>query len=213
MKVLLDGKPIAVSRSDVATALADGVRLAEQDGRVIIEVLGDGTKLDEATLASRTHTTPLQVLELRSAEPRQLIVATLQDSADALNHARTEQLIAAHAIQRGEPEKSLDSIRSALETWQLVRDAAARAGVMWGVNFLAGEAREIGTNSVDEKELARSLSVLRDAFTNEDWAALSDVLAYQLTPQADQWRQALSSWAAAIASGSLPRMLSKSEVP
>jgi len=203
VKVLIDEKPFAVSRPDVATALAEGVRSAEDQGRVIVEVLADGARLDDAALASGAVSRPVNVLELRSADPRTLIARTLHDAAEALIHAKSEQLVAATAIQRGEPEKSLEPIGSALETWQLVRDAVVRSGALLGLDLAGPHAREIGSPGVDEKELVRVLGVVRDALTNEDWAALSDGLAYDLCPQAERWQESLTNLAEAIESGRL----------
>ena len=187
MRATLDGRELKLDRPTLAAALSAGVQAAEAGGRVIVEAGADGRPLTDGEI-SQPPDIPGSVLELAltSADPRALVSQTLREAASALAGARDQQVAAGRCIQRGEFDAAMPLIQEAVGTWGAARTALSRGADLLRIEVgdLAPGGRGVETMA---SELAVRLESLKAAMTRQDWSALGDVLAYELTEQADAW--------------------------
>jgi hypothetical protein len=200
MHAYLDGHELKPDRPTLAAGLAVAVRAAENAGRIIVEAWVDGRPLanDELENPSDVPGSALK-LELVSAEPRELVAATLLDGVAALDEIEGVQRDAANAIQRGQVQGSIDAIRRVAETWTGVRAILERGSAILGLDLTAASPVPFAPLA---QALSRHLGTLKDALQRQDWSMLSDCLGYELTEQARAWREALSGIASAISPAS-----------
>lgn len=196
MQVYLDDNLIDAPSGALAEALAAGVRRAEAEGRIIVEIHADGQPVEEADLSEPPDRDPYAAeLRMLSVEPRSFLQATLMDGAEALEDARQGQRRAGELLQQGKAAEAMSAIADAIGIWQM-----ARRIVQDGAALLETDATGLlgrGDDDPDEllTTLAELLDDLKQAMGCEDWSAAADVLAYDLDEQIDRWRAALRACA------------------
>jgi len=204
MKALLDGKSLAADRETLAGVVEAGTARAGESGRVIVEVWVDGEVVSSELLADppETDLTGREVL-LTSAEPRGLVSETLRDASDVLGQTRQGQVECAELIQQGALEEAFQRLPRLLQEWQMVQEVLIGSARLLGepVDELApgggGEEGEAGIEKAIET-LGNLLQEVKGALGREDWAALSDVLAYDLNEAAGEWCDMLDGIAARV---------------
>lgn len=188
MEVYLDEAELRVERPTLACALQAGARVAEANGRVIIEAWLDGQALDEQTLADPPDEPVGRRLRLVSADPRLLVFATLQDAADVLEALKSVQAECAAQIQADQLDQAMTSLGQVLATWQAVQQAFQRS-----TELVPLDADDMDSCGVEEGErgpiqaLATQLRDLRDALERQDWSTVADGLEHDLSALADRW--------------------------
>jgi hypothetical protein len=203
MDVTLDGNPVVIARPSLAAAIAEGVRVARAKGRVIIEVKGDGAMLsDEALTSPSEREDQFQQIQLISAEPRTLVKVTLGDGAEALRALHDEQQRVAGLIHADKGQDAIAGLQSIFQTWTTVKDLVERGGSLLDADL--GDV-QIGTAPSETFNIASTrllghLRRVRTALSNQDWAALADVLEYDLCTEAQAWEQLLDGLAAHVSS-------------
>jgi predicted transcriptional regulator len=194
MRVLLDDRELAVDRPTLARALEAGLAEAEAGGRVLIEAKLDGVAIPDDQLASPTDA-PLEGDELRlvSANPHALVRTSLFDARDALDDALERQTRAADLILTGQGNEALGAMADALQIWQAVRDVVAQGSELIERTLGAGESFES-----DVRRLSELLTEIKRCLNAQDWAALADLLAYDLGDQGEKWKQILEEMAGQV---------------
>lgn len=188
MRVLLDGVEIAAQVPSLEEGLSNGVAAAEQAGRIIIQVAADGKPLPD-----EPQTSSVQVLELTTADPKELVGGTLKSAAEALETVRAQQHTAADLIQSGRTAEGLDHLQAALATWQVVRDVLSQASQLMGCDLSQVPLPVEGAGlAASVSDLAGCLRELKQASEREDWSALADIIAYDLDAAAGRWGVLLS---------------------
>ncbi|HVZ94665.1 MAG TPA: hypothetical protein VG797_09160, partial [Phycisphaerales bacterium] len=184
----LDGQLIEPAVSTLGEAL-DAARRRTQ-GRLIIEVLADGSPVPSAHLDQPPATAPYAGdLRLTTADTATLVKGALLDAADLIGHARETQEQAARLIHAGRIQEAMAEMESILQAWAMAHGALK----------LAREARASGaissdtSNGADENDLMRLLTEVRRALANRDWSALADALEYDLGEQASNWGSRLTA--------------------
>ncbi len=191
VKVYLDDEPLKVADARLGTALEAGVARARGRGRIVVEVLVDGSPAPASDIERPPERAPYAAeVRLVSAEPRSLVRTTLHDAADALEDAREAQAAAAERLQRGETADALGDLSRTISIWESVRRAMEDGAELIGDG--SGGAPDIGP-LLDG--LAERLVEIRRALTAQDWSALADALAYDMEEQADVWWGALTAFA------------------
>lgn len=202
VEVILDGVAFSERAASISAALRAASETARTRGRIVVEVRADGERVPDAMLAGEAaDLATIKVLSFVSANPRHLVTQTLRDAAAALNQATADQQRVCELVQSGETAEAIDPLRSVLSTWQAVRDVVDRGGALLGEplqNLNVGV--EDGARSVAEATsgLREALRSLKDAMENEDWAAVSDTVGYDLDAQSRRWVALLLALADAL---------------
>jgi hypothetical protein len=159
-------------------------------------------------------------LSLVTADPVEVVRQTLLDACEAIGQLRGDQRAAAEAIREGRLEHAIAPLQECLGVWQAVRDvvdhgsrllpgafeanggSAGRAGAAGsGGASRADSGAAVGAGSGGRsggelggliERLGGSLRELQDALRTQDFAALGDLLGYDLDELAGQWHEALS---------------------
>jgi len=198
MRVFLDDQRIDIpgpaQAGSVAAAISAARSTANASGRVIVDILVDGERLDEEALESPS-TKPAGDIELKcfSADPRQLVAESFADVSRALTDARTVQKEAAAALQTGRLDAAFDGLSSVLEVWDAVHRVTEQGPALLGVplSAIAGDS----SIQKDLSDLSATLTQLRSVVANQDWPTLADLLECELDDAAQRWSELLSAFA------------------
>lgn len=204
MRLLLDNQEITIDRPTLAAAIAAGVAQAESQGRIIVEAMLDGTQLDDESLGNPSDET-LDSGEVRlvSAEPRSLVRVTLLDAADALDEASRSQNLCAEAIQTGQVKDALKQLSDALGIWDTIRNVVVKSAKLLDIELdrikdPGAEDEQGATINELTTVLSKHLQEVKRCLAVQDWAALADVLAYDLADQVEPWKRLLQMMADTI---------------
>ncbi len=192
VEVFLDGRTLAVPKPTLAEALRLAASEAQSRGRVIIEVKADGERIPDSMLVEPSaELTGVRVLSFTSANPRELVAQTLRDAVAALDETSQDHLTASDYLQTGRTQEAIEVMGRVITSWQavggVVEQSAALLGLRLGELTLEGVEPDQGFTAATS-ELRTHLRAMKDAMEQEDWSALSDVLAYDLEAQAGRWR-------------------------
>jgi hypothetical protein len=208
MQVLLDGHPVAIDRPSLALALQTASADAQRRGRIIIEVKGDGViltgeQLDPPSDGASTFTQVAMI----SADPRVIVRQTVLDAVEALGAVQNQQLLAMEQVQSGAIPEALQTLQGAFVTWQAARDVVSRGSRLLGIDLstldLPGVEEAVTFKSATDSLLAH-LAALKNALTQQDWSALSDIVGYDLDADARTWHTLLTAFADYIKGMSAP---------
>jgi hypothetical protein len=187
MKVLLDDMPCNVNAATVGEALDAASTLAEQKGRLIVDVSVDGMPWTESEL-SRPECTAggADVVRFTSAAPLDLVRQTFADAEDALIEADELQRETAELLQADQRAVSLDKLNEAIAIWLQVQEAIVKGSQLVALKLDdVALPRPIGESIND---LNGRLESIRGALTQEDVIALSDTLLYEFPAVVEEWR-------------------------
>ncbi|MDP1661580.1 MAG: hypothetical protein Q8L55_06650 [Phycisphaerales bacterium] len=195
MRAFLDGRSIDVPDGSVATAIATARAAAGASGRIVVDILVDGERLDDEALDAPS-TLPAGDIELKciSADPRQLVAESFTDVANALANARPVQREAAEALQTGKLDAAFESLTGVLEVWDAVHRVTDQGPALLGVPLAALAAGSSGERQGVQAELALlsdTLQQVKDAVATQDWSTLADLLSHELDGAADRWSKLL----------------------
>lgn len=193
MQVLLDGRPIEASGNTLADALEAGRSASAALRRVIIEVIADGQPVPDARLTHPPKDDPFaETIEMRTASPVDLVRTTLHESADALEEAKKQQVVASDLILEAKTSEAMEKLGEALRLWTAIQRAVTDSCALFSSPELA---ETIGSEpSVDPElisELASNLGLVHNALERRDWSELSDLLAFELEELTQKWSKAI----------------------
>jgi hypothetical protein len=195
MRILIDNQPCPITASCLGEALAAGNNIAEEQGRLIVEVHVDGTLLSDSDLqeTERLKSDPNEV-ELKTTTALALLSETFARAAETIREAEKIQHQAADQLRSGSVVDGMRSLSIALESWMSVHEA-----VIKGLT-LAGENPEIlNVDGVLLPEASDALhgrlSDLRTAIAAEDSSAICDCLLYEFPTISAVWATLLSGLA------------------
>lgn len=177
-----------------------GVAAAQQQSRIVIEVKGDGRRIPDDLLAQPSdELTTIRVIELVSANPRELAAKSLRDAAAAIDELRETQQAAASAMHAG--EAAFDELGTIFSSWQAVRGVVQQAGAVLGVDVMNIPLKiddSQDTVAAATADLSTHLRAMKDAMGAQDISAMADVLAYDLDAAAERWARVLLALAGAL---------------
>ncbi len=206
MQVLLDDGLLMGIFSDVAAALEAGRVKAEEQGRVIIDVILDGEVVSEEDLSrmcvGESQATP-ETVQLNTADPIELTRTVLEQAEEALGQAVQLQAKVGEMLQSGEVSDAMGYLTAPMELWGQVYQAVVQCALLLGVDLAEVKA---GGEPADQivGGLAEQLRQVRDALVSEDQVALADEFSYELADTADRWEtliQVMREHVAAAAAG------------
>jgi hypothetical protein len=187
MRVLLDDMPCDVKATTVGEALDAAAAVAEQRGRLIVDVAVDGTPWTESDLASPDRSAAgAEIIRFTSAAPRELVRHTFADAADALINADELQRETAQLLQADQRVVSLDKLNEAISIWLQVQEAIVKGSQLVGLKLdEVALPRPIGESI---SILNQRLEAVHGALAQEDVIALADTLLYEFPEVVEEWR-------------------------
>lgn len=202
MPVFFDQQPVTVPHDSLAGAIEAARQVAEARGRVVVDVLLDGERLDEDAL-QQPSAEPLGGREIRftSVEPRVFVGQALLDAVEELESITKNQQAAAKGLRSGNLPAAFEALQSAVDSWQLVRRAAGDGPALLGLDpgrvSVRGEDGRAESLATHVEALAHDLRTLQNALSIQDWSSISDLLGAggELDERATQWRILLTDLA------------------
>ena len=189
MRVTLDDRPCEISPRNVGEAIAEAADLAGRDGRIIVEVLVDGSPWSETELAEPENVTrEAEDVQLTSADPRELVTQTLQQADEALEMIATHQSAAAEHIQSNRAADAMEQLNEAITLWMSVQQVVQRGTQVLDIDL---DQVTVGNKPVNTyiEQLNDRLRLLRDQLQAQDHLGLADTLMYDLPEVVDAWSQ------------------------
>ncbi len=201
MRVLLDDRALEVEPATVERALEVGRERATAEGRIVIEVLGDGRSVDQGVLSDPpADSGGFAELKLVSADPAAFVSVTLSDAVALLDDAAAGQKEAADEVLAGRREAAFEPLQRALTAWGVARDVIEKSALLLGIELRSVAVGEKTAADVVEG-LADRLGEIKRALTEQDDSALADVLAYDMPEQIGAWRELFGAMRAAADGG------------
>lgn len=193
MRVLLDHEPCESTASTIGDAIADAARAAEARGRMIIEVVVDGTRWTESELAQPELVAgTAREITLLSTDPRALVAHTLDEASESLLEADALTRRAAEGIQANQDTEALQQLGDALGIWRHVQEAVLKCARAIDLNL-----DEFSTGSTpfptSVERLHRELMAIQASIEAQDPAGLADTLLYELPDVTGEWREILET--------------------
>ncbi|HHN79092.1 MAG TPA: hypothetical protein ENK11_10540 [Phycisphaerales bacterium] len=193
MRVLLDDRPIEIDPQTVARAIEVARDTAIAEGRIVIEVLGDGRSVDPAIIDNPPDDSAgFTELKMVTADPGVFVSVTLSDAAGLLEEAADAQQKAADEVLAGRDAEAMEPLQRAFRAWGVIHDVVDKSASLLSLD-LGTIKTEHGSGAEIIEGLADQLGEIKRALTDHDTSALSDVLAYEMPEQVERWRGLLSA--------------------
>ncbi|MBC02531.1 MAG: hypothetical protein CMJ34_04395 [Phycisphaerae bacterium] len=200
MRVLVDDQPCSTTATTIGEAVAAAADAAEKAGRLVIEVLVDGTSLSEEDLQETTRLAgSAEEVRLMTTTMNDLLRDTFVHAAEALSDAAEVQKEAAGFIQSGRQSEGMQSLLASLETWGGIRDAVVKGLALAGISPEEVVIEGIGLPDAIGRLQVR-LGGLKEAMAANDVSATCDCLLYDLPESTSEWRTILSGLATRFSS-------------
>ena len=195
MKVLLDETPCEIDAANIGEAVAAVVGIAEQSGRLVVEVLVDGNALSEDDLQESTRLeSKADEIQVLTTTMETLLHETFIEAVAALEGTAKSQTDAARLLQSGDASGGMNELVNALETWTGIRDAVVK-----GLELAELDPRGIDVDGIPLtkaiSDLQGCLETLKNTMIADDLAATCDCLLYDLPPVNDAWSTVLAGLA------------------
>lgn len=185
---MVDGNP-ATFEAEGANTLRELLclleeKIASRGGRVILGVMVDGRTLTQEERESwgEKSLEELGELELLTAEPRALAIATLRDVRKVLGLLAESLEHSADLFRAGKREEALRSMEESLTAWEWATEALQKAAAVMGFD---SESLEVGDVSLEEHygRLSAQLREVALAFESGDVTLVSDLMQWELIPE------------------------------
>lgn len=175
----------------VGEAIAAAAALAQTQGRLIIDVIVDGLRWSEQQLDSaEQNDTTAETVEFITAEPKELVLQTFEDAADALSDADALQKEAAELLQSDQSIICMDKLAEALSIWLTVQQAIVKGSQVVELQLDSISVKKVPiTESI--ARLNENLQLLRSALQQDDQVAVADALLYEFPDIINEWRTIL----------------------
>ena len=191
MQVLLDSDPCEMKAQTVGEAIAAAATLAQTRGRLIIDVIVDGLRWSEQQLDSaQQNDATAETIEFITAEPKELVLQTFEDAAEALTDADALQKEAAELLQADQSIICMDKLAEALSIWLTVQQAIVKGSQVVELQLDSISVKKVPiTESI--ARLNENLQLLRSALQQDDQVAVADALLYEFPDIINEWRTIL----------------------
>ena len=191
MRVLLDDIPCDVTATTVSQAIEAAAVVANNKGRLIVEVSVDGSQWTEQQLTSpEAQVAIADVVCLTSAEPAEMVGDTFADAAEALADADELQQDAAELLQAGQHRVSMDKLQEAISIWLSVQEAIVKSAQLIGLNLDDVVVNDTPLTASISR-LNERLQTIRSALRENDLIGLADTLLYEFPEVVQEWREIL----------------------
>ncbi len=191
MRILLDSDPCEMKAQTIGEAIATAATLAQTQGRLIIDVIVDGSRWSEEQLDSAEHNgATADTVEFITAEPRELVLRTFEDAAEALQDADILQKEAAELLQSDQSIICMDKLAEALSIWLTVQQAIVKGSQVVELQL---DSISVKKTPITESiaRLNENLQLLRSALQQDDQIAVADALLYEFPDIINEWKAIL----------------------
>lgn len=191
MQITLDQQPCDVTVDSIWEAIAEASAIAHANGRMIIEVIVDGTPLTDDELSSlQEQQRSASSIELTSANVNTLVAEVFAEAEESLGQAEAIQNEAAELLQTGAQTEGMAKLSEAVTIWQ-----TAQRALMLGIEAMDGGTSEMKGKSFDDAvtQLRQQLDSICESLRQRDMIALSDALMYELPDCVTRWRGMLTA--------------------
>ncbi len=200
MRVYIDNTELEANNS-IADALDAAREHAENDGRLIIDILADGQTIDDAMLDNPpSDSGGISELRLTTTDPVAFLMETFASARESLALVREDQSTAADHLRKGDLEPAVEALNGVLTGWQAVGDVVAQSAELADIDLNTFEFDGFHAKDVIEK-LGDTLFEIRTNLTHQDWSSLGDAIEYDLDDLAKQWDALLGALAQRVQSG------------
>jgi hypothetical protein len=204
MRIFLDDTPCDLDATSVGEAVVAVAALAEQSGRMIIEVHVDGERWTEGQLADLSHDeTPAGEVRMISIEPRHLVAQTLADAGETLAGVDELHRTAAEQIEANQSAEAMNTLGNAVARWLEVQQAITLSSQLLAVDLDALEVKGTPAGHFIDA-LNQRLRMVRSALQTQDPIGLTDTLLYELPEVVQEWRDLVSELRETILAGEQP---------
>ena len=191
VEITLDGKKQFLLQSDPGTlgnALIEINDYLQANGRALQSIIADGRNVpaEEITPAfGQTPVSDVKRLDIVSADIRTLVTESIAELAEVVPELPVACQELAQVLAGDAPEKAFAGFNQLLEIWSVLKERQTEVANSLGV--------ELGVLELDgaslckhEEQLRGALNAARQAMESSDFAKLSDLLAYDLSPLAER---------------------------
>ncbi|MBT8484540.1 MAG: hypothetical protein HKO59_11025 [Phycisphaerales bacterium] len=193
MRVLLDTEPCETTATSVAGAIATAAAIAEERGRIVVEVVVDGSPWGQEQFRSPAACqSAAEEVQLVSADLRDLVRTTLADGANALVQADALQREAGELIQADQHRVAMERLGEAMGIWQSLHEAIVTSADALEMDLTLLQVGD-GTIQDSVEQLGASLRTLRQTIQAKDPVGLADTLMYDLPDVVGEWRAVVQS--------------------
>lgn len=200
MRVYIDNTELEANNS-IADALDAAREHAENDGRLIIDILADGQTIDDAMLDNPpSDSGGISELRLTTTDPVAFLMETFASARESLALVREDQSTAADHLRKGDLEPAVEALNGVLTGWQAVGDVVAQSAELADIDLNTFEFDGLHAKDVIEK-LGDTLFEIRTNLTHQDWSSLGDAIEYDLDDLAKQWDALLAALAQRVKAG------------
>lgn len=184
MQILLDDVTCELDAATVAEAVLAAAALARSQGRLVVDVIVDGTRWTEDPSAPSAAAS---VVALTSAQPAVLVWETFAQAVEALAEADSLQRAAAESLQSDRALAAMDKLAGAMAIWEGVREAIVNGAAIAGLDLAApGAGLDAAVTLLHDK-----LEALHGALRQGDLVAVADALLYEFPEVVTRWRALL----------------------
>jgi hypothetical protein len=190
MVTFLDDVAVDLPGESLAAQLAAARDSLSPKGRMVVEVKVDGQTLDPDRLEAEQGEPVSGELRIYSADPRALVIPTVEQARDQLVEAAQWQEEAADLLQQDNAAEAMKLIGQAFNAWQQTQQVVQQSAALLQIDL---DDLELGGHRMPElvQALLEQLKALRDLIVANDTVALADVLAYEWPGTNETWIQVL----------------------
>jgi hypothetical protein len=193
MPVYLDDQPLNLRAESLGAVLDAAAKKLGERGRIVAQVELGGQVLDDEQLsACRSSSLGTQELRLLSADPRELVLASIPDVCRELEALGPMQAAIAQLLQQDHRRQAMAKLPQVLAVWQRAQQLLGYA-----LALLGKASTELNVDGKDPQQsieaLAQQLRGARELLEAADAVALADALAYEWPRTAEHWGRLLQA--------------------
>ena len=196
MQVLVDGQAHAFDSMPVTIGgLLKEIRSSVvSQNRVILSINLDGAEMvaPAQVNAAGTPSANHSMLEVVTADARELCAATIEEAARHISPVVDESLRIADLIDAGKEEEALTRIATCLEVWGTIMAAVEKVCMLLGLKLEEVSHRDT-TLADDIAGLAGFLQTLQSAIEARDLVGVRDTMKHEMGDVADRLENQLSA--------------------
>ncbi len=197
MNVFLDDVAVVLPDATLPVALDVIGAHAGERGRIVVEVLCDGVPASEEQLAGSGA--GISELRCRSADPRELVRATLEDAVRELDLLIPDQKATRDKLWVGRTPEAMDELRGILERWRMVREALEQCARAMDVPLERITSASGATGAGVAAAMARDLEAIRAELAAGHVVELADLIGGNLCELASSWRGVIAAFGESLA--------------
>ena len=198
MSVMVDQQPLPAERLGLKT-VGQVLKHLQRVNRLVVNVLIDGKEPQLGRLSSLKRT-PIanHTVFIETADPRAMAEEVLDEVEAQLTEADRIKNESARLLVRNQIAPAIEKLGGCFTTWQHAQEAVVKIAQILRVDLTLVTVN--GRNLPDLlDDFAAHLKQIRSALDERDFASLSDLLVHGSSHACTQWRDAIRSLRAIIA--------------